>query len=202
MYCVYLTSYQGNKLPQFYIGSTSIEKIKNGYRGTVSSKKYSYTFRKELLQNPQLFRTFIICTASTRKEALHKENLIQRKLNVVKSSMYINESFASANGFFGRDDLGELNGFYGKTHSEETKAKMRKPKSEETKAKMRKPKSLTHRQSMSKNNGMHRPEMKEMMRQSKLGRKRLIKNGVFKCVHPNTPEWNLLINDGYTPVVN
>ena len=31
MYCVYLTIYTGNKLPPFYIGSTSLKKINKGY---------------------------------------------------------------------------------------------------------------------------------------------------------------------------
>ena len=31
MYCVYLTIYRGNKLPPFYIGYSSINKIKAGY---------------------------------------------------------------------------------------------------------------------------------------------------------------------------
>ncbi len=30
MYCVYLTTYSGDKLPPYYIGSTSIAKISNG----------------------------------------------------------------------------------------------------------------------------------------------------------------------------
>lgn len=39
-YCVYHTTYIGNKLPPNYIGSTSVEKIKKGYYGSVKSKSY------------------------------------------------------------------------------------------------------------------------------------------------------------------
>jgi hypothetical protein len=35
IYCVYLTCYRGNKLPPFYIGYSTIEKVKDGYKGTV-----------------------------------------------------------------------------------------------------------------------------------------------------------------------
>ena len=49
IYCTYLTIYSGNKLPTFYIGSTSVEKIEQGYRGSVSSKRYQSIWEKELL---------------------------------------------------------------------------------------------------------------------------------------------------------
>ena len=44
MYCVYLTVYSGNLLPMFYIGSSSVKKIQNGYCGSISSKKYKNVF--------------------------------------------------------------------------------------------------------------------------------------------------------------
>jgi len=36
---VYITNYKGTKLSPWYIGSTSKNKITNGYNGSVSSKK-------------------------------------------------------------------------------------------------------------------------------------------------------------------
>lgn len=33
LYCTYLTSYFGNKLPPFYIGYTTVANINRGYRG-------------------------------------------------------------------------------------------------------------------------------------------------------------------------
>lgn len=113
-YCTYLTVYYGNKLPQFYIGSSKISKILKGYRGSVKSKKYSKTFRVELLNNPHLFKTFILNKYFSRKKALYRERILQTKLNVVVSSMYINMSIAKDFGWFGMDTSGENNHVYGK----------------------------------------------------------------------------------------
>ena len=198
MYCVYLTIYSGNKLPPFYIGSTSIKKINSGYRGSVTSKKYAYTFMKELKHNPHLFKTKIISLCETRKDSLIRENQIQHMLNVVQSPLYINQAFASANGFFGYDNSGYLGGFFGKKHSEETLTKMRKPKS--TTSNYHKPKSAKHRANMSKNNAMHSLENRKKVAQSKLGRKSLYKDGYpRKCVHPHSDAWNNLLSQGYLP---
>jgi len=46
IYCVYITIYRGNKLPPFYIGYSTPEKIKNGYRGSVSSRQYKNIWKK------------------------------------------------------------------------------------------------------------------------------------------------------------
>ena len=39
MFVLYLTTYSGNRLPPFYVGSTSSSKIARGYHGSVSSEK-------------------------------------------------------------------------------------------------------------------------------------------------------------------
>jgi len=109
IYCTYLTIYSGNKLPPFYIGSTSVEKIEKGYRGTVCSKKYKQLWISEMKENPNLFKTKIITKHTTRKEALAKEEYFHRSLNVVKSTLYINQSYACKSGFFGISNFGELN---------------------------------------------------------------------------------------------
>jgi hypothetical protein len=70
--------------------------------------------------NPNLFKTIIITTHNTREEALEKELFFQKTLDVVKSSIYINESYASTNGYFGRMLCGKDNPFFGKTHKEES----------------------------------------------------------------------------------
>lgn len=124
MYCVYLTTYFGNKLPPFYIGSASIDRISKGYRGTVSSKRYKSIWKQELADNPQLFRTRIICQFASRKEALEKEKKLQMLLNVVPNNMYINQALACPNGFFGRDTKGENNPMFGRTFSDESREKM------------------------------------------------------------------------------
>lgn len=126
IYCVYLTSYFGNKLPQFYIGSSTIKRINSGYHGSISSKKYKEIYKQELKENPHFFKTKIISKYKTRKEAIEKEKYFQIMLNVVKSPMYFNESFATINGMFGRDVKGKLHPLFGKTHSKTTKEKISK----------------------------------------------------------------------------
>lgn len=156
-FCVYLTIYSGNKLPPFYIGSTSIVKIKNGYRGSPRSKKFGEIFHQELKDNPHLFRTIIIRKYYSRKNAIYNERLLQIQFNVVKSNQFINMSIAAPNGFFGMNCSGknspkygkegckgERNGMYGykwgenhpkgmqgKKHSEESNEKNRKSNSGE-----------------------------------------------------------------------
>lgn len=112
-YVVYLTEYFGNKMPRYYIGSTSKNKIKKGYYGSVKSKKYKKLFFEELKNNPDLFSITILSEYLTRKEALENEYFLQKEKNVIKSNNYINESFANINGYFGRDVNGQLNPMYG-----------------------------------------------------------------------------------------
>ena len=68
MYCVYLTKYTGNKLPSYYIGSTSLKRIENGYRGSVSSKEYKNIWKSELIDNPHLFEIEIISKHKISKD--------------------------------------------------------------------------------------------------------------------------------------
>jgi hypothetical protein len=121
MFVVYLTKYSGKKLPPYYIGSTSTEKIKQGYKGSVTSKKWRKIFYEELLQNNHLFEIEILSTHDNRKDALEAELKEQKLRDVVKSKDYFNESFASVNGFFGRDISGENHPMFGKKgHSSNT----------------------------------------------------------------------------------
>ena len=115
IYCVYLVTYRGNLLPEFYIGSTSIEKVRSGkYYGSISSKKWKKIFEIELLNNPQLFMIEILSKHKSRIDALKEELKQQIKNDVVKSDQYINESFARENGMFGRDVSGKNNPMFGK----------------------------------------------------------------------------------------
>ena len=152
IYCTYLTTYSGNKLPMFYIGSTSVSKITNGYRGSVSSKQYKTVWMKELKENPHLFKTKIISYHEDRISATIKENGLHKLLGVVSSPLYINQSNAIPDGIYGRSMSGKNNPMYGtkRIMSEETKRKISETKkgvkkSEETKQKMRKPKSQEHK---------------------------------------------------------
>lgn len=116
-FCVYLTVYSGSKLPPFYIGSGTTQKLmrqKNPYRGTVASDLYENIWKLELKQNPQLFKTIIVSYHFDRKEAYSKEESLQRALNVIHNPMYINQSYA--NGGFSMS---------GKTHNIETRKKMK-----------------------------------------------------------------------------
>lgn len=95
IYCTYLTTYSGDKLPPLYIGSTSVQKIEEeGYHGSVSSKKYKQIWLSELSENPHLFETQILTTHQTREEALEEEIRYQIEHNVVRSPEYINMAVA------------------------------------------------------------------------------------------------------------
>jgi hypothetical protein len=142
----------------FYIGSTSVSKIKNGYRGSVSSKQYKIIWIKELKENPHLFKTKIISYHNDRISATIKENRLHKLLSVVSSPLYINQSNAIPDGIYGRSMNGKNNPMYGKKRkmSEETKKKISETKkgvkkSEETKQKMRRPKSRTENYFNNKN---------------------------------------------------
>jgi hypothetical protein len=106
IYCVYLTIYRGNKLPPFYIGSSTVEKVQKGYHGSVGSKKWKEIYQSELKQNNHLFETNIIEKFETRREATACELEIQIENNVVRSDMFFNESYAKVNGFHGTSTKG------------------------------------------------------------------------------------------------
>ena len=125
-YCVYLTIYRGILLPPFYIGSTSVDKINTGYHGSVSSKMWKEIWESEIKDNPHLFESKIICLYETRQEALDKEYKFHKQLNVVKNPLYINQSLAKKNGFFGMDVSGELHPNFGTKHKLISLSKMSK----------------------------------------------------------------------------
>lgn len=106
-------------MPLWYIGSTSVDNIKTGYHGTVKSKKYKDIWNQELKEHPELFKTDIIHTFENRRDALEEEYALQVACDVVKSSNYINESFAKKNGYFGRSVFGKDNHSFGIKHSAE-----------------------------------------------------------------------------------
>lgn len=139
LYCTYLTIYHGTKLPMFYVGSTSIQKIENGYRGSVASKKYEAIWKEELKNNPHLFDTKILSTYHTRVEAYDVESKIHQSLKTYKNPLYINRSTGCPrnNGIAWNKGLklphlggpnpkkalpGKLNGMWGKNHTDQVKA--------------------------------------------------------------------------------
>lgn len=142
-FCVYLTTYSGNKLPPFYIGSSSLKKIDKGYKGSVCSEEYKSIWKSEIQQNPHLFKTFVISKHKNRKEAYVKEQTLQKALKVVDSILYINKIYALER----NDNTGIiLNKEWRNNLSKSTKGK---PKSEATKQKMKNPKSLEHNKKVS-----------------------------------------------------
>jgi hypothetical protein len=130
MFCTYLTTYSGNKLPPFYIGSTSILRIQRGYAGSVLSKEYCKIWKSERSTNPHLFKTKIISTHETRKEAFIKEHMLQVALKAIDSPMYINKAFAQSKlHMTGRKHSPESRqkmsaSHIGRKHTEKTKQKI------------------------------------------------------------------------------
>lgn len=100
-FCVYLTAYLGNKLPPFYIGSSSIARVSLGYRGSVQSKEYKKIWNLETKKNPHLFRTTIISTHETREQATIKELFFQQSIRAPKNSLYVNRAYAQVTGSHG-----------------------------------------------------------------------------------------------------
>lgn len=117
-FCVYLTIYKGNKMPMFYIGSSSVIRVNKGYHGSVSSKEYKRIWDSEIKNNPCLFKTIIISMCDTKNDAILKERFFQTQLKVNKSIMYINKNIASPNGIDGVIRYGKDNGMYGKTRDD------------------------------------------------------------------------------------
>jgi len=112
-FCVYLTVYRGNKLPPFYIGSSSVAKISNGYRGSVSSRQFKKVWNSEIKANSDLFKTIVLKIFGTRVEATKFEQKLHLQLNVVKNPLYINLATAIPNGKFGLSSKGRNNPMYG-----------------------------------------------------------------------------------------
>jgi len=146
MYCVYITTYSGYKLPKYYIGSTSTKKIESEkYYGSISSKKWKSIFKEELKNNKHLFSVKINSQHSTRDEALKEELRLQIENNVIKSTDYMNESLALINGMFGRDVSGKNNPMFGKKREDSSKRMSGEnniAKREDVKVKLRKPKKI------------------------------------------------------------
>lgn len=114
MFIVYLTYYTGDKLPPFYIGSTSLDRHLSGYTGSVCSRKWSDIYYIEKAANPKLFKSRILSYHKTRREVAIEELRVQLMHNVVKSSKYFNEAYATKDGCFTGDKSGRLNPMFGR----------------------------------------------------------------------------------------
>lgn len=94
IYVVYLTTYRGNLLPPFYIGSSSMEKVLGGYGGSVVSEQHKKAWLKARREELDLFTTVILSEHSTRKAALDAEREIHLMLDVVNNPAFINMAIA------------------------------------------------------------------------------------------------------------
>jgi len=103
---VYLTMYLGDLMPKWYIGSSKLSKIRNGYNGSVQSKKYKSTWNTERKANKKLFHTRVLSCHNSVAEALKEELRLQVKHNVVLNSNYINLALAQKDGYFGYSEQG------------------------------------------------------------------------------------------------
>ena len=117
MYCTYLTVYQGNLLPPFYIGHAKLINVQGGYAGSVSSKKYKQIWKDELRENPHLFKVTVLRIFDTKKEALAHESSLQRQLRVHSNPLYVNMAVSNEKFFMTGPHPNK-----GGKQSEETKA--------------------------------------------------------------------------------
>jgi hypothetical protein len=155
IYCTYLTVYTGNTLPPFYLGSTSIDKINKGYRGSVSSEKYKSIWKQEIASHPDLFKTIILTRHETRQEAMEREVVFQEAFSVARNPLYIN--MAHANGKF----------FVSGPRSAETKAKIGVANT----GKKRSPEAIA-KTAAAHTGQKHTPESKAKMSDAQTGKKR------------------------------
>lgn len=100
-YVTYMTTYSGDKLPRYYIGSASEARVLSGdYFGSVSSKKFKTIFHQEIKENKNLFSIEILSYHETRSEAFLAELALQISHDVVNSPDFINQAVARNNGFY------------------------------------------------------------------------------------------------------
>lgn len=100
---VYITYYCGTKMPKWYIGSSTIERVKNGYNGSISSRKWKKIYEDEQKNNKHLFKTRILSYHKSKEEALKEELRVQKIHLAPRNEKYFNEAYASVNGFKGGD---------------------------------------------------------------------------------------------------
>jgi hypothetical protein len=93
-FCTYLTTYSGSVLPPFYIGYCKTTNFDRGYHGSVSSVEYRDSWKFELKNSPEKFRTFVLELFDTQEKALDAELSVQKTLSVVKNPLFANRTFS------------------------------------------------------------------------------------------------------------
>ncbi len=79
-----------------------------------------------------MFESKIVTFHNTRQEAIDREYKFQKQLNVVTNPMYINLSYATKNGYFGKITFGKDHPNYGRIHKSRKSVK----KTDDTKRKI------------------------------------------------------------------
>lgn len=119
-FCVYVITYSGRDMPQFYIGYSSVLKIeKENYHGSVSSRAWKELWNKTLEDYPELFRRKVLKTFGSREEAYEYEKEILKHFNAAKSKLFVNKSNGGT-----IVCKGENHPKYGYKPSEETRKKI------------------------------------------------------------------------------
>jgi hypothetical protein len=95
MYVIYWTVYLGKKFPRNYIGSTTLERHKSGYLGSVKSSKYREIWNAEIRENPHLFRSYIIeYVEGDKASLLERESWWHDRYHVAVNPLFVNMSHA------------------------------------------------------------------------------------------------------------
>lgn len=129
-------------MPPFYIGRSSVKRVREGYHGSVSSAKYKKIWRAEIEQHPELFKTKILGLFSSVEDASAAEAKLHDHLDVRRHPLHINAANASMRFYQDgplpehvKENLRRIK--TGKKMSEATKEKMRSlVRSEETRSKI------------------------------------------------------------------
>ena len=119
-YATYITTYNGNLLPPFYIGYARMSQLERGYRGSVASKAYKDIWALEIKENPERFSTKIIKVFETKLAAKEHEAYLHMHLQVHRNPLYINKSLATTDFYVADPSV-----FIGRKHTEATKEKIR-----------------------------------------------------------------------------
>lgn len=139
LHCVYITIYSGDIftpkykhtpiMPYLYIGSTTLQNILlRNYHGSVSSKKYKSIWNQERINNPDLFKTYILAFVDTSNNARQLEGEFHIINDVKNNPKYLNmvhanewyewdgsdESLVTKKEFLRLAFMGEKNPMYGK----------------------------------------------------------------------------------------
>jgi hypothetical protein len=80
MFCTYLTVYAGDKLPPFFVGSSSVARVQDGYHGSVRSQALRAVWELELMENLSIaHRNKLAIGAALRGRILSEETKAKKR---------------------------------------------------------------------------------------------------------------------------